>query len=407
MGVSAFVSVVVACGSEGAGGESAGKQQTPAERMCGAIDASIPSCAATPCDQALVADCADMAAVLSDPFLTASAKCVEAGGAPFDCLSKGISSLTPTPGQKEFAKKFCAECPPTPIPGCEDALVGEGDVPDALKAARQIILPFGDDVLGDIETECFGGFTCLAELSSCVQQVMVKRALPEATAQCVLGALTNPATNAPTVKCPDAGPDGGGGQAGSSGAGGSGGNTGGAGGSSGGASGSGGSGGSTGGAGGTGGGNGCTPDAFEPNDESTAAAVIDTGGDGMISDCEGNQQLSAELATTADPDWYTYLGLDSPCGLDSIQPHASVTAAVPVTVCVYLKPLSGSGPPSCMEGTTASIAGGYTGCCGAQKARLAFGANLANDEADVLIHVAASSTTDQCVAYTLDYGYGD
>ncbi len=394
LGVSLSASLLAACGSDDGGNGEPKKKQTPAEHLCSAIEASIAACAATPCDQALLADCADLSAVLSDPFLTASAECVEAGGAPTDCLGKGISALAPTPGQKAFAKKFCAECPPVPIPGCEDALVGEGDVPDALKTARQIILPFGDSVLTDIENQCFGGLTCMAELSSCVQQVMVKRALPDKTAQCLLGALTNPSST-PSVNCLDGGS---GGQAGDSGTGGASGSGG-----SGGVSGSGGGTGGTGGS--TDGGTNCPPDAYEPNDTFAAARVIDTGGDGMINDCEPAQQLTADISTSGDPDWYTFFGLDAFCGLDQIQPHASVKASVPTTVCVYLKPANGSAPPGCLEGTTASVSG-YTGCCGPNGARLSFGSNLANDEADVLIYVATSGPTNQCISYQLDYAYG-
>jgi len=451
-------------GDDGSGSKSV--ELTPAEKMCKAVKDSVTRCGGGTCDQALVADCQKLAAVLSDPYLEAAADCMTKGGAALSCLGSSISALAPTPGQEAFVKKFCDECPPLPIPGCEDALLGKGNVPEQLKSVKQLFSPFGDEVLQDVEQQCFGGLKCIAEISTCVQKVLAARAVPTNTIQCALDALVSGgASSGAAPKCAAEGGAGTGGQSsggsggtgggetgggGSGGVGTGGGETGGSGGSgaSGGSGGTGGTtsgscvgycggqapsgcycdntcdqtgdccadkqsacgggtggtgGGGTGGTGGSDGGSTCTGDSYEPNDSSSSPKVIDTGGDGKLSDCEPSQTLLANVGD-GDIDWYKFTGVDGPCGFDSIQPHAKVTASTNLTVCIYLKPLGGSGPPKCTKGTSDSGVSGYTGCCGTNEARMDFGSNFADDSATVLIKVANPGST--CTAYNMNYGYG-
>lgn len=122
----------------------------------------------------------------------------------------------------------------------------------------------------------------------------------------------------------------------------------------------------------------------------------------MISDCEGSQTLTASVGS-GDADWYKFKGLDSLCGLDNIQPYAKVTSSSSLTVCVYLKPTNGSDPATCLKGTSDSSVSGYKGCCSSTEARLQFGSNFADDEADILIKVTGPSST--CGAYNMEYAY--
>src|SRR5262245_25525940 len=71
-----------ACGSDDSGGGGTGKPLTPAERMCKDVKDAIARCGGGTCDQALLADCQKVAGVLSDPFLSAAADCMEKGGTP-------------------------------------------------------------------------------------------------------------------------------------------------------------------------------------------------------------------------------------------------------------------------------------------------------------------------------------
>jgi hypothetical protein len=410
--------------------------------MCKSLATAVASCGAGACDQAMLDDCANLAGVLSDPYLTAAAECMEAGGAPTSCLGSSLSALESTPGQEEFVQKFCSDCPPFPIPGCEDALLGKGNVPDQLKDIKKLFTPFGDPVLADIDAQCFGTVQCLAEISSCIQQVLVSRAVPTNTVSCIVntfisgGSATGTSCHADSGAGGSSGSGGGGtgGGTGGTGTGGVGGGTGGVGGGTGG----GGTGGGTGGIdGGTGGSSSCVgycgaqapggcwcddqcatngdccsdkssacpsncTDSFESNDTQSAAKTIDTGGDGMISDCEGSQTLTASVGS-GDADWYEFKGLDSLCGLDNIQPYAKVTSSSSLTVCMYLKPTNGSDPATCLKGTADSSVSGYKGCCSSTEARLQFGSNFADDEADILIKVTGPSST--CGAYNMEYAF--
>jgi hypothetical protein len=284
--ISALVTIFSLAGGCSSDDSSGGaiSAETPAQRMCRLLAEAVARCSSGPCDQALVDDCSNLAGVLSDPFLTATADCIEQGGTPQQCLADGIQALTPTPGQIAFVKAFCAKCPPTPIPGCEDPLLGTGDVPEQLAAVKTMVTPFGDSVLQEIEAQCFGKkLTCLVELSSCVQRVLVARAIPTATVECLLQSLLQGGSVSDGGACAtdggtDASSGGTSGTAGSSGTGGSSG----MGGSSG-TGGSGGTGGSsgTGGSGGTGG-----TGAFEICDDG-----LDNDLDGLMDcgdpDCAG------------------------------------------------------------------------------------------------------------------------
>lgn len=178
--------VMSGCGDDESGGTGS-KPPTPAERMCNLIKEAIEGCdAATPCDQALVDDCASVAAILSDPMLEAAADCIEAGGSPGSCLASATGSLSATDAHRGFATKFCADCL-LGVPGCEDAFFsGTGDT----QLAGLLILPFGDEVANQITAECTSDLTCAATLVNCAQGVIAQQAIPEATIQCTLNQLT-------------------------------------------------------------------------------------------------------------------------------------------------------------------------------------------------------------------------
>jgi hypothetical protein len=89
--------------------------------------------------------------------------------------------------------------------------------------------------------------------------------------------------------------------------------------------------------------------------------------------------------------------------LDDIQPYAKITTGSSLLVCVYLDPLNGSEPPTCLKGTKDTSIAGYYGCCSSTEARLKFGSNFADDEANVLIKVSGPSST--CMAYSMEYAY--
>ena len=181
--VSLSALVAVGCGSDE---ESADKvdEPTPGELLCASIEDSIQQCAAkTPCDDALVADCADVVDVLSEPFLESTRACVEdKAGSPTGCLVKGLAGLTPTAAHKNLASAFCSTCA-FGAPGCESAFFSADGSENALGTA---ILPLSDDVVAEIAGECASGVTCAATFVNCTQGVLTKRALPTETAKCVV-----------------------------------------------------------------------------------------------------------------------------------------------------------------------------------------------------------------------------
>jgi hypothetical protein len=352
--------------------------QTAAERLCAAITSQLEVCGApTPCDEALVADCADVVGVFSDPFLNAATSCLEAGGDIGSCFATSIEGLETTAAHRAFAEQFCSNCA-LGVPGCVETLFeGQGET----QAVGQLLAPLSDGLVAELGETCATGLGCAATFSSCAQGVLVKRGMPEKTVSCIITKLTGADAAA---DCPAGTGTGG----------------------------SGGSGGSpptsssTGGTGGSGGGELNCVDDNESNDLMSTATLVDAADDGKLSECEPAQTSVAALAGSQDDDWYIYQGLDGICGFDAIQPHAYAESAVPLTVCVYVKPNGGEVVPTCLEGSAATLGGGYNGCCGSGGARAAFGTNLVNDDAMVLMHVSSPTAPETCVDYDLTYRFG-
>lgn len=184
---------VAACGSdEGDGGAPA---KTPAEQFCDALATYVDDCGPkNPCDQALLADCADVTGMLNDGYLVAAAACMTEGNAPTKCLTESLDALSASSAHHGLAKKVCDECA-FGVDGCEDAFFSEGDGETQL--VGKLVLPFGDSLVNEIADECAKGLTCIPELPSCVQGILAERALPTETLQC----LISPPASDDTPKC--------------------------------------------------------------------------------------------------------------------------------------------------------------------------------------------------------------
>jgi hypothetical protein len=168
-----------------------------------------PACAPSECDAALATDCTSVAGMLSDPYLDALSDCMKSGGAPTSCLVSSIPALQPTDAQRAFAQQFCSECL-LGVPGCEEAFFGgQGDA----AIAGNLILPLGDSLVDQLRMECASGLTCAATFSTCAEKVFAERAIPTATATCLVsswvdgsssgrcggGATTSSASSSPTT----------------------------------------------------------------------------------------------------------------------------------------------------------------------------------------------------------------
>lgn len=189
-----LVALPVGCGGEDDESSGAGKKaaapQTPAERMCKSVSDAISSCgSATPCDQALVADCADVVGLLSDSYLESTATCIEGGGVPQDCMVDALAALTPTPAHAAFGATFCETCA-FGIPGCEETLFsGEGE----FAVVGKLLLPFSDSLVEELAATCASSALDCPNIPQCFQGVIAQHALPENTISCVVDNITGAA----------------------------------------------------------------------------------------------------------------------------------------------------------------------------------------------------------------------
>jgi len=163
----------IACGDdEGTGGASPGKtKETPGQKLCKAAAEAASQCGESSCDAALATDCTEVVTVLSDPLIGGAKDCIEGGGEVLACFVSATDGLVVGAGQQAFADAFCADCAFN-APGCDQI--------------ANVTTAFGDDVLDEIASTCFTGLTCVASLPSCVQGVLVARAIPDATAECLV-----------------------------------------------------------------------------------------------------------------------------------------------------------------------------------------------------------------------------
>jgi hypothetical protein len=171
------VMLLAACNGDDGG-------QTPAQRYCAAVESQQTSCdTASACDEAILADCGSVTALLNDAYVDESANCVEAGGSALGCLVESRGAVAASSAHQSFASAFCQNCG-FGISGCEEALfdTAESDV----AVAGAIILPLGDSLVGKLQEECTSSPTCLATFTSCAQGVLAQEAIPTETLQCVL-----------------------------------------------------------------------------------------------------------------------------------------------------------------------------------------------------------------------------
>jgi hypothetical protein len=175
----------VACGGDDPAGGGGAPPLTAAQQFCSTLSESVKDCVTTPCDDALVADCAGIAAVLADPLLLAAGSCLAGDGTPTSCLVEGVKGLATTDAHVELAASFCGGCA-LGVPGCEEAFFDpEAEGP----RLGSLMLPFGDDVVREVTSACTTSLGCAATFSTCVQETLAKRAVPEQTIGCLVESL--------------------------------------------------------------------------------------------------------------------------------------------------------------------------------------------------------------------------
>lgn len=166
---------ITACGDDEEGSGGGGRAvETAGQKLCKAAADAASACGEGSCDAALAADCTEVVTVLSDPLIGGAKECIDGGGEVLACFVSSAQGLEVGEAQQRFADGFCSDCA-LDAPGC-------GEI-------ANLVTAFGDDVLDEISSTCFGGLTCLPSLPSCVQGVLVARAIPDATAQCLVGSF--------------------------------------------------------------------------------------------------------------------------------------------------------------------------------------------------------------------------
>ena len=189
----------IACGdSEPAPGEDKPAKQTAAQKACAMVTEYVTKCGGGPCDEAISTDCADVAAMLSDQALGNLTESIGGGGAPLGCMVESVSGRAPTAAHDELVKSFCNGCVGIGADKCIETFFAEDS---AVAAARNVLLPLGDDLVNQIAAECTTGLGCAATFLECAKGVIAERALPDATLACVVGTLLDPASVPPASTC--------------------------------------------------------------------------------------------------------------------------------------------------------------------------------------------------------------
>jgi hypothetical protein len=166
----AWLVSVAACGDDEGTGGSAPQEETAGQKLCKSVADAASTCGEGSCDAAIAADCSEVVTVLSDPLLSGAKDCIDGGGQVLSCMVSAAQGLEVGEGQTSFAQKFCDDCA-FGAPGCDQI--------------ANVTTAFGDDLLAEVAETCFTGLTCAPSLPSCVQTVLIGRAIPEATAECL------------------------------------------------------------------------------------------------------------------------------------------------------------------------------------------------------------------------------
>jgi len=376
----------IGCGGDDEEGGSAGKEAaaplTPAERMCSSVSDAINSCgSATLCDQALVADCADVVGLLSDSYLESAATCIEGGGVPQSCMVDALGALQPTAAHGAFGASFCETCA-FGLPGCEETLFsGEGE----FAVVGKLLLPFSDSLVEELAATCTASALDCPNIPQCFQGVIAQHALPENTIACVVDNFTGaaPPEEASTCAAPVDGTSTDGATSTGTGSGTSTGD---------------GTGNGTGNDTGTGTGGVCNDLDMEPNDYE---------GDTSLGTIDDHDSSGGEIVGTLngnDTDWYVYDGVDVPGAF--VDPAVSFSSDDDLmVVCQFLE--CDGAEVTCPTGTSdANSPMGLPGCCSYHSFELPHDcAGIIDGSARIHIQVSQQGAVDQCVDYSVWYHF--
>ncbi|MEQ9322757.1 MAG: hypothetical protein RIF41_26565, partial [Polyangiaceae bacterium] len=181
---------VAACGDDDAPSGDDDGQASAAQQVCELMASQLQQCGpATPCDEALVQDCASVVGILSEAMLGNALACLEGGGTALSCLAGSAGGLSPTETHIAFAGKVCDTCTGGfGADKCKEIFFS----PDSEFQAGAILLPFSDGIVQTIADTCVTDLLSCGSLVSCVQSTLAQQAIPENTVQCVVDGLLDP-----------------------------------------------------------------------------------------------------------------------------------------------------------------------------------------------------------------------
>ena len=203
--------VASACSDEAAPPED--NNTTSGPELCQLMASQLQKCGATtPCDDAIVQDCASLVGILSDAMLANATTCLKNGGTALSCVIGAVQGLTPTETHTAFGDNFCEVCTGGfGVDTCKSTLFSS----ESTFQVGAILLPFGDGIVQKISDSCVTDIAGCATIVGCVQTTLLEEAIPQATIECVVNSLADPSTVPAPSNCGDGGaPAGGNGQGG-------------------------------------------------------------------------------------------------------------------------------------------------------------------------------------------------
>jgi len=180
-----MTAVLAGCSmAEGAVEELVGSPEPPphgaASELCRAMRESL-DVDASDCDQAILADCEEVVATFSTPFVVALQACIEMGGGAAACLGSSADELQPGPSHYQLAASYCEVCLLDAVDDCE-TIFFNGE-----EGLGSLFVPLSEEVVDDIRVECASTpLACAVDFMTCAQEVLKERVLPDHTAWCLL-----------------------------------------------------------------------------------------------------------------------------------------------------------------------------------------------------------------------------
>jgi hypothetical protein len=166
------------------------------------------------CDGLLADSCKDLGDVVSSSTLDKARDCLESGVCGVaSCLARAQKTAATSDAHAQLASDYCSTCAPS-VKDCESKFYVKGS-----KLPGVLVLPYGEAVLSEVDSQCTGSQGCAAKFSTCAKDVareVASESLDEDTADCLVDGFgqdegegpTGPGGTPDVAKCTPANCDG-------------------------------------------------------------------------------------------------------------------------------------------------------------------------------------------------------